>query len=331
MTCFPGKLRLAILLLLPLCGIPAQEISGELMFRAIKNSFPEKTGGLAMEDNDWTIQAGGKTFFWAGGRVLPFAERRNIIHYSPYLFEIYPAMVPSPEIFSARYIAALRRRGSNEVRRDREDQHPGFRAALYGGLEREEIEPLLERIEFLGKKITVHQVIAGALVRIDREIRRTAIEETKQGNRELSAFIAAIGQIGGYNWREISGTRRMSYHSWGLAIDIQPAKPGGKAIYWLWERARNEDWMLVPLKDRWQPPGQVIEAFEREGFIWGGKWPLYDNMHFEYRPELHELGRLLAAEPESPSGSGQELHHIYPEGLSEKSIIKSLCKSRLVF
>lgn len=37
---------------------------------------------------------------------------------------------------------------------------------------------------------------------------------------------------------------------------------------------------------RWIPPKAVIEAFESEGFIWGGKWTLWDNMHFEYRPEL---------------------------------------------
>ncbi|HNY22827.1 MAG TPA: M15 family metallopeptidase, partial [Treponemataceae bacterium] len=33
-------------------------------------------------------------------------------------------------------------------------------------------------------------------------------------------------------------------------------------------------------------PAAVVEAFEREGFVWGGKWLLWDNMHFEYRPEL---------------------------------------------
>ena len=73
------------------------------------------------------------------------------------------------------------------------------------------------------------------------------------------------------------------------------------------------------LESRWNPPDPVIRAFEKEGFIWGGKWPLYDNMHFEYRPELHEFIRLLAANPDksdtaigSPS---QDLHHIAPDFL----------------
>jgi hypothetical protein len=120
--------------------------------------------------------------------------------------------------------------------------------------------------------------------------------------------------IHGYNWRVIAGTQRMSYHSWGLAVDIQPKRLAGKAIYWLWESRRNEDWMLVPLENRWNPPDPVIEAFERQGFIWGGKLPFYDNMHFEYRPELHEFTRLLAADPaQNPAHAGVDLHHIYPE------------------
>jgi len=39
-------------------------------------------------------------------------------------------------------------------------------------------------------------------------------------------------------------------------------------------------------------PDIVIDIFEKEGFIWGGKWTVWDNMHFEYRPELI-LGREL--------------------------------------
>ena len=77
--------------------------------------------------------------------------------------------------------------------------------------------------------------------------------------------------------------------------------------------------MLVPLENRWKPPEMVIKAFEQEGFIWGGKWPLYDNMHFEYRPELHEFNRLVAGDSGNNSSVNmppkQDLHHIYPEDL----------------
>jgi hypothetical protein len=34
------------------------------------------------------------------------------------------------------------------------------------------------------------------------------------------------------------------------------------------------------------PPSVVVEIFEKHGFVWGGKWYHFDNMHFEYRPEI---------------------------------------------
>jgi hypothetical protein len=322
------KLRvpLAVFLLAPLIAVSAQTvrpvIDGELMLRAFQHSFPGKTGEVEFRDGDWTIQAGGEIVYWAGGRLLPGAERDAVAAYSPHPFEIYPAAVPSPAIYSAEYTEALRLRGTDEALRDREDRHRRFQAILYGGIERREIEALLERIDFLGKRITVHRDIAASLGRIDAEIRGAA----QQGN---AAFIASIDQIGGYNWREIHGTRQMSYHSWGLAIDIQPKRPGGQAVYWLWERSRNEDWMLIPLERRWKPPDRVIEAFEREGFIWGGKWPLYDTMHFEYRPELHELNRLLLereaggiAGAETAPAPGQDLHHLYPSRLIRRGTFR---------
>ena len=33
-------------------------------------------------------------------------------------------------------------------------------------------------------------------------------------------------------------------------------------------------------------PQKIVDAFEAEGFVWGGRWYHYDTMHFEYRPEL---------------------------------------------
>jgi len=190
---------------------------------------------------------------------------------------------------------------------ERRESHRAFYGALYGGLRRDEIERQLERIDFLGYRINIHRDIAEILKQVDADIRKL-----NGGN----AFITSLGSIESYSYRVIAGTQRMSYHSLGLAIDIQPRSLGGKAIYWLWERGRNEDWMLIPLDRRWSPPEDVIEIFERAGFIWGGKWAFYDNMHFEYRPELHEIRRLTSSETTaSPVVSRRELHHIHPDQL----------------
>jgi hypothetical protein len=253
----------------------------------------------------------------------------------PHIYDYYPSRAPSPQIYSPWYIESLRRQGEAESS-ERDGRYRGFQGKLYGGLSRREVETRLERILFLGRNVTVHRDIVEALGRVEASIDRIAAE-----NREIAAFVASLGQIGGYNWREIRGTTRisrqitedadtrLSYHSWGLAVDILSREiPSNKAVYWLWERVRNPEWMLIPLENRWAPPEELIRAFENEGFIWGGKWGLYDNMHFEYRPELHEINRLLAArQGVSPTGgtgdirageaAGRDLHHVYPGDLKK--------------
>jgi len=298
----------------------AQNTNGEAALRAFQKSFPDKISAVAFINNDWTITArggadgaggamNGETFFWAGGRLLPAAEKDKIDSYSPYVFYVIPSRPAPPESYPPQYIENLRNRGNSEAQRERKDINRKFLGILYGGLERRQIEALLVRVDFLGSRVTVHKDIAEPLKRVDAEIRKWS------GAKD---FISSLGSIDGYSWRPIAGTQRMSYHSWGLAVDIQPKRLGGKAIYWMWEMERNKDWMLVPLENRWNPPIQVIEAFEKEGFIWGGKWPVYDNMHFEYRPELHEFSRLMSAAPAPAADNNSQsavLHHVYPDAL----------------
>jgi hypothetical protein len=307
---------LLILLFFPSLNAAAQhaeEPEPELVLQAYRHTYPGKTGEVTRRDGDWSIKAGDEIFYWVGGRLLPAGERESAERWLPHSYSLYPPEIPSPELYSPEYIEVLRAQGSAEAG-NREDHHRAFQAALYGGRTRREIEARLERMDFFGKRIVVHRDIVGALKRVEQSIREAALDD-----RETAAFIASIGQIGGYNWREIRGSSRMSYHSWGLAVDIQPKNLGGRGIYWRWERARRDDWMILPLERRWNPPDRVIRAFENEGFIWGGKWALYDNMHFEFRPELHELKRLLAAGGAGIAGSGtarggtgQDLHHLYP-------------------
>jgi hypothetical protein len=59
--------------------------------------------------------------------------------------------------------------------------------------------------------------------------------------------------------------------------------------------AANEEWYAIPYEQRWMVPRQVVQAFEEQGFIWGGKWLYFDTMHFEYRPEIIILARRNAA------------------------------------
>ena len=268
-------------------------VDGEYMLRAIQDSFPDKIGGIDITDGDWTITAGGQTFFWAEGRLLPAFQREDFESFDHYDYYHYPAAARPPELYSQQDIAAIRRRTDPQSRLARKSISYAFLSKLYGGLTRTDVEQTLEKIVFLGKKVVINRMIAEPLKNVEAEIREL------QGGE---AFIASLGSVGCYQWRFMEGTRRMSNHSWGIAVDIQPKKIGGKAIFWLWELYRNKDWMLIPLENRWNPPAPVIEAFERHGFIWGGRWECFDNMHFEYRPELIEFARLQSGAVVSGSG-----------------------------
>ena len=100
----------------------------------------------------------------------------------------------------------------------------------------------------------------------------------------LRPYVTNIG--GTFNWRPILGTNRQSPHSYGIAIDINTGP--GRSEYWKWDH--REDWMVDSVEENlvWRNsvPHEIVDIFERHGFIWGGKWYHYDTMHFEYRPEL---------------------------------------------
>nr|WP_251827641.1 M15 family metallopeptidase [Methylovulum psychrotolerans] len=88
---------------------------------------------------------------------------------------------------------------------------------------------------------------------------------------ELKKFVTNTS--GTFNWRVISGTKLLSNHSFGIAIDINTKFSN----YWQWS-GKMQYKNAIPQK--------IVEIFEKHGFIWGGKWYHYDTMHFEYRPEL---------------------------------------------
>ena len=100
---------------------------------------------------------------------------------------------------------------------------------------------------------------------------------------------------GTFNCRAVAGTKNMSAHSYGIAIDIALKH----AHYWRWTKAGNG----AGIAYKNEIPFEIVRIFEKHGFIWGGKWYHYDTMHFEYRPELLPPLAPLGpqqAEPVSP-------------------------------
>ncbi len=123
---------------------------------------------------------------------------------------------------------------------------------------------------------------------VNQKIKVTTVNGIDKIIKKLSAdldnypeFKTYLFNIAGtFNWRKIAGTNRMSMHSFGMTIDINTKFSN----YWQWDcKCKNE---AVKLNYKNKIPKELIEIFEKYGFIWGGNWYHYDTMHFEYRPEL---------------------------------------------
>ena len=225
-------------------------------------------------------------FLWQNSCMLPENEIQNPGKYWPLLYT-YPLEMYDPKTFTEDQIAQMKNFGSSENRKSNEGTPMFFFDALYDSHTRGSLESHLTRTTFLGKKTTVHERIVPPLKRAEEKIL-----ELSKSDSETKAFIDGIKSADAYYWRIISGTNRKSFHSLGIALDVLPVKLNGKAIFWSWTKDINpEGWMLTPLNARWMPPQKVIEIMEDEGFIWGGKWIIFDNMHFEYHPELVQFAR----------------------------------------
>jgi len=123
----------------------------------------------------------------------------------------------------------------------------------------------LVRVAFVGHQVLVHKKAAAAFGRVSARLGKLIAAD-----RSLAPFVARLG--GTFNARNIAGTDRPSAHSYGIAIDLNDAL----SDYWRWEKRGWHN----------RIPQPIVDAFEAEGFIWGGRWYHFDTMHFEWRPEL---------------------------------------------
>jgi hypothetical protein len=142
------------------------------------------------------------------------------------------------------------------------------------------VQQSLVDVDFVGQVLKLHPRAAPALARVSAKLKQLVAQTPS-----LASFVT--GELGGtFAWRPIANTTRMSVHSYGAAIDIVVAKSN----YWEWEKGPAGQ---VVWKN--QIPQAVVDAFEAEGFAWGGRWYHYDTMHFEYRPDLFD--RACASAP----------------------------------
>ena len=207
---------------------------------------PVKTAG------SWHFKLGGALYPWDDGRTKSFEERL--------------AAPDLEDTFSQPYTPGPLR----PVTRENEDPgrirfDPLFQAT-YGD---SEAHVDVVDLVFLGQRLQVHRKVVPAFERVAR--RRGA---RLQEQPELRPYLTHLG--GTFVWRKIAHTERQSAHSYGVSLDVNVKR----SDYWEWARPRE------PVRWTNRIPRAIVDAFEAEGFIWGGRWYHYDTMHFEYRPEL---------------------------------------------
>ena len=155
------------------------------------------------------------------------------------------------------------------------------------GTEEMQIRKHCQLISFLDHKTFVNNICVEALRNIEKEIMNAA-----RTGKEVQRYLDELYIFYSFQQKQVIGSKNQSFHSYGLALDLVPKSYKGKHVYWKWSRVLDrQNWFRIPLKRRWHPPQEVIDAFENNGFVWGGKWYHFDTIHFEYRPEIIMLSK----------------------------------------
>ena len=141
-------------------------------------------------------------------------------------------------------------------------------------------------VPFLDHKAYMNQFCEIALRKVEAEIFKVA-----ESDAEVQDFVENLKIIYSFKQKAVRGSENASHHSYGLALDLVPDSYDRKHANWKWSTAFIKVWHLIPLEKRWSPPQAVIDAFEKNGFVWGGKWSHFDNIHFQYSPEIIKMAR----------------------------------------
>lgn len=233
----------------------ASKAAADLLLRA----YPEHL--LAIEGNE---------IIWRDGTRMPFDDGRGEKPYEEWL-----ASPDLKDMLKVPYRPGPVTRPPGRHIDPGRARNTAFFDKIYGDCSKGEVGKNLVDIIWLphkyGRRLKITRIngVAERLAAISADLDRLPA----RFDRYL------LPPAGTYACRVIAGTTRRSAHGYGIAIDIATTD----ADYWRWLRVRS-DRSPPPWRNR--IPQEIVDVFERNGFIWGGKWSHFDTMHFEYRPEL---------------------------------------------
>lgn len=249
--------------------------------QALIRAYPGRVTDLQYHQGDWSIRVDGRRVYWAEGRLMSERTRSawenfdplRFYNYQPYDYQIRPV---SPE--RADRIRAI----VSDMERDPPRRHNAFLGRLYGFLTEGEAAEHMVWVDFLNVRTQVHRYIAPVIRSADRQLQRLMVDDD-----ELLRFVNSLWRVDGFNFRPIAATESLSFHAFGVAIDLIPEAHRRTYAYWRWAMDAGVDsWWELEQHERWPVPEVLITVLENHGFVWGGKWTFFDTMHFEYRPEL---------------------------------------------
>jgi hypothetical protein len=223
---------------------------------ALAAAYPQAVA--SQDGNVLVLRSGARLDAGTDDPATPFAARISHASIRDMFHQAYPAGAP--------------------IAPPAQDFDPGrfrnkpFFDAIYGDCRNGEVEKTLVSVVWLPKGW-------------GRAIQFTRVDGAADALRAVSAEIDALPAsvrraawpiAGTYACRGVADQGQPSMHAYGAAIDLNLAF----SQYWLWDRQKGRfGWAN-------RMPRQIVDSFERHGFIWGGRWYHYDTMHFEYRPEL---------------------------------------------
>lgn len=241
-----------------------KDIIARIDLASLFYAYPGMCIGISVDKDDiYLLMANGKRILYDDHKVKSYLEEMENADLQDMLAQPYPL---------------------GKVQEDPlEDFNPGggrqidFFKAVYGRDKNKSIENLTE-VFFLGKTVLFNKKngAAAALKQISAEL-SAAVRKKPY----LKKYILPLG--GTFNWRTVAGAKRLSPHAFGIAIDLNSKR----GIYWQWETTGKN-----VFQSRQNYPIEIIDIFEKNNFIWGGKWFFYDLMHFEYRPEIFIKSRI---------------------------------------
>lgn len=205
-----------------------------------------------------------KDLIWKDGTRMPISDGR-----ADKSFEEKLRHASILDQLSLRYIKGPLQKAPGAEEDPGRFRNTAFFDKMYGDCSKGDVQRKLTRVAWLPKsgggsvQITSVNGVAGRL--------RAVSEELDGLPPEFRKF--AFPSAGTFNCRTVKDTGVRSMHAWGAAIDLNIKF----ADYWLWSPKS-------PYRNR--IPSEIVQIFEKNGFIWGGKWGHFDTMHFEYRPEL---------------------------------------------